>query len=146
MLWIDVGNWYMAASVELKSWDGKANLWACWKFIQSDRMNSYLGLQGTVNEDGIALNFGTWDSAVIVYHLFEVGSSFSFQSTRRQWYQFRLGRLTLNSFSLLTDSCIQHYAPSKKGFSNGTKKMLKWFDGHGSNVSLCDIGLVWISF
>lgn len=30
-------------------------------------MNSYLGLQGTVNEDEIALKFGTWDSAVIVY-------------------------------------------------------------------------------
>jgi len=87
----------------------------------SDRVNSYLGLQGTVNEDEIALNFGTWDSTVVVYDLFEVASSFSFQSSRRQWYQFRLRRLILHSFSLLTDSCIQNYAPSRNVFSNGTK-------------------------
>jgi len=47
----------MSASVELKSWDGKTNLWACCKIIQSDRVNSYLGLQCRVNEYEIALNF-----------------------------------------------------------------------------------------
>jgi len=148
----DVGNWYMSASVELKSWDGKTNLCACCKITQSDRVNSYLGLQCRVNEYEIALNFERWDSAVIVYDLFEVASNFSFPCTRRQRYHFSLRRLILDSFSLLTGSCIQHYAPSKTFLAMGLNKCwnglmaMVLMSVHVSNVSLCDFGLVWIRF